>query len=712
MQSLSETDLLTALLALAVILVLARAMAEIARRVGQPEVLGELFAGFLLGPSVFGAFAPSLYHTILEKPTVDMVLSGFSWIGVILLLLMAGLEVDLNLLRGLARPGVFTAVFAIVPSLVAGTIFAALVLHHVPPSGFFLGIVLSVTGVSVAAKILMERGEMRREYAQIIVAAGVASEVLVWLFVAVVSSLHGSSPVIAGLLHTLYALLVFLAAMTVGRRFVFWTMRRVRDRTGIVRGQVTLVLVFAFIAAAITQALGLHALLGPFVVGVLLGRAPRTNERLIGGLQTLTVAVFGPVFFALAGMRVDILQLGSVSAVATVLLLLLVATVVKVGMGALGARLGGTRPWEAAIVGAGANLKGGTDVVVAVVGTTLGLLSATAYTMYAVVAIITVLFSPGLIGILARRAPPTEAEHQRLEAEEAQSRSYMPRIERVLVPISKQLRGSLAASVVQSIATAKHLQGQIFDITEVEVRQPSQGRSAKVQEARDRIGEAGALKTVEVTERSVDPADAVSRILQASQNYDLIAIGAAPPRGKGALSLGTIQDRIIDEADADVLVAIDDKSDHFDCSTLRHILVPTNGLEYSMAAGDIAASLADSCDARVTLMHVVHPVPEAKSSRGAATRETVTRSGAVLDELLFRIRRLNVEVDTCTAVSQDAGQAIIDELGKGSYDLVVMGGIDRGRDGSLYLGHSIQTVLLTGKTPAVLLVTHETLAAE
>ena len=105
MQSLSEHDLLIALLALAIILVLARAMAELARRAGQPEVLGELFAGFLLGPSVLGALLPSLYHPLFLNPAAGTVLSGFSWLGVIFLLLLAGMEVDVAILRQHARPG-------------------------------------------------------------------------------------------------------------------------------------------------------------------------------------------------------------------------------------------------------------------------------------------------------------------------------------------------------------------------------------------------------------------------------------------------------------------------------------------------------------------------------------------------------------------------------------------------------------------------------
>src|SRR4051812_33576182 len=103
--SLTEHQVLIALIALVLILVLARAMAELARRVGQPEVLGELFAGFLLGPSVFGVLLPSVHQSVLNEPSVSFALSGMSWIGVMLLLLLAGLEVDLTILRQVARPG-------------------------------------------------------------------------------------------------------------------------------------------------------------------------------------------------------------------------------------------------------------------------------------------------------------------------------------------------------------------------------------------------------------------------------------------------------------------------------------------------------------------------------------------------------------------------------------------------------------------------------
>lgn len=708
MPSLSEQNLLVALLALAVILVLARAMAVLARRVGQPEVLGELFAGFVLGPSVFGALLPHAYRALLLNNASGLVLSGISWIGVILLLLLAGTEVDLNILRDYVRPGSLSAVFAIVPSLIAGTLFAVLALHRVPPNGIFLGIVLSVTAVSVAAKILMERGEMRRSYAQVIMAAGVASEVVVWLFVAVVSSLHTSSPLLAGLTHAAYAVGFFLLMLTLGRRVVFWAMRRVRDRTTIVKGQLSLVLVFTFLAAALTQALGLHALLGAFAVGVLLGRSPRSNETLLDGMRSLTLGLFGPVFFALAGMRVDVAKLGSPSAIVLIVLLFLVASAVKVGLGALGARLGGERGWEALLVGVGLNLKGGTDVVVAVVGTELGLLSARSYTIYTIVAMLTVLVTPTAMALLVRKVPPTAPEQERLNKEEAENLGYVPSLERVLVPISKALRGARATQVVHLIADAKHAAGQIFDITELEISRGNQvTQSEPARQARNVLGQAGALDTVELTVETVPAPDVVRRVVEDSKNYDLLAIGAEMPRQAAALSFGRLQDEIIDQAESDVLLTVG-KGPVLDKADVRRILVPTNGMEYAKAAGDVAGALAAACGASITILHVIQP-PVTEEIGGAEKRDLVKAASPILKGLEFVVGRFDVPIERKVRIGDNVAAEILAQVEEGGCDLLVMGGVDRGKDSRLYLGQTIATVMTSIGIPAVLFIAHETL---
>src|SRR5919108_5612300 len=577
MRGLSEQQLLLALVDLAVILVFSRVAGVLARRLRQAEVLGQLFAGFVLGPSVLGALFPAVYHTLFLNGAVSLVLSAFSWVGAILLLLIAGTEVDLRILRAEIRPGTLAAAGAIVPSLAAGTIFAWLALHRGAPYGFFLGIVLSVTAVSVAAKFLLERDAMRRRYAQVIMAAGVASEVLVWVLVSVVAAVHSSSPVLAALRSAIYAVGFFVVMMTVVRRFTFGAMRRVADTPGLIQGQRSLSLVLAFLAAALTQFLGLHVLLGAFVAGVLLGHAPRTDRPFVESLQALTMELLAPIFFVLAGMRVDVFQLGSPAASGLVVLLFVVATLVKVGFSALGARLGGLRGWEATLVGTGLNLKGGTDVIVAIIGVESGLLSVRTYTMYAVVAMLTVLVSPTLLRVLAAKAPPGPQELVRLTREEAKRRAYLPRVERVLVPVLPALLPHAVARVVEQIAKAKRQEHETFDIITFEAVSGAPGEpldGLAVAQARESLSAAGHLAEGEVRQRQMAGPEALPPILDATRDHDLIAIGARRPAPAMALSLGELQDRIIDAARTNVLVVVE--GDNRASAPAERILVAIN----------------------------------------------------------------------------------------------------------------------------------------
>lgn len=713
MQSLSESQLLFALLGIAAVLLVGRGTAELARRVRQPEVLGELLGGVLLGPSVFGALFPSVFRALYLTPAVSTGLSLLSWIGAILLLMIAGLEVDLAILRANARSGLLAAGFAVIPSIAAGTVFAALALGRSPDRGVFLGLVLSVTAVSVVAKLLIERDALRRTYAQVIIAAGVASEVLVWLLIAVVSALHGGSPVASGLRATLFAAGFFVLMMTLGRRFTNWAMRRTADLTQIVNGELSLVLVLVFVSASLTQALELHALLGAFVFGVLLSQAPRATAQLKERIQTLTVGFFAPIFFVLAGMRVDIFKLGTLSSLWTILLLFVVATVVKVGMGALGARLGGLRVWESVLVGVGLNLKGGTDVIVAILGVQLGLLSVQTYTIYAVVAILTVAVSPPVLALLEHRVPPSREEMARLNREEARRRAYLPRLERVLVPLVPDLQPESTAWVVEALARAKEQEGEVFDILQLqpdggEARAPAT-RTPAMSAAEDQLDQAGEKATGELTKRSLDtesrPA-ALQAILDAASEHVLIAFGARPPAVGGAFTLGDLQDHIADQAKADVLAVITREADATP-RPMRRILVPVNDFEYSMAAGDVAGYLAKATGAELVLFTSVRSRLDSLFWRERGHRELLKSGYQVVRELAFRVGRLGIATSERVEVDEEAGEAIVRELARRPYDLVVMGAVDRSADGRLYLGSPVEMVLGKGTTPTLLLITHE-----
>ena len=720
MQGLSESQLLFALLGIAAILVVGRGTAEVARRVGQPEVLGELIGGVILGPSLLGALFPGVYRALYLTPVVSTGMSLLSWVGAILLLLVAGLEVDLKILRAHARPGTLAAAFAIIPSIVAGTIFAVLVLGKAPGQGIFLGLVLSVTAVSVAAKILIERDALRRDYAQVIIAAGVASEVLVWLLIAVVSRLRAGTAVITGLEATIFAVAFFIVMMTLGRRFTNWAMRRTADLTFIVNGELSLVIVLTFVSAAITQALNLHALLGAFVFGVLLSQAPRATEQLKERIQTLVVGFFAPIFFVLAGMRVNVFQLGGAggigAALVAIVLLFLIATAIKVGMAALGARLGGLRWLESILVGIGLDLKGGTDVIVAILGAELGLLTVRIYTIYAVVAILTVLVAPPIIALLEPRVPPSREELARLNREEAKRRAYMPRLERVLVPVAPSLNSDPAAALVQAIAGAKRAEDEVFDITQLDLsgaaaHSPDTVAVAGAAQAEQHLGGVADKETVELTHRAADAEtrDAtVKAILDAEREHDLIALGASPPSVGGAFTLGYVQDHVTDRARADVLMVVTGAAHRtFTRHSVGRILVAVNGFEYSLAAGDVAGYLAKATDAELVLFMSVRSRLDSLFWRERSHRQLLKNGYEVLRELAFCVGRLEVPLSERVEIGSDAGEVIVRELHRQRYDLVVMGAVDRSADNRLYLGGPVETVLARGDTPTVLLISHE-----
>lgn len=711
MKALTEQQLLYALVAIVTILVMGRGTAEIARRLRQPEVLGELIGGFVLGPSVLGALFPVAYKAIFLDPVISQGLSLLSWFGAILLLLIAGLEVDLDILTKELRPGGMAALFAIVPSVAAGILFASGVLHLTPPGSYFLGVVLSVTAVSVAAKILIERGSLRRRYAQVILAAGIVSEVLVWLMIAVVSSIRDGAALIAGVRTSVLAIAFFLVMMTVGRRAAFWAMRQIVDLTQIVRGQLTLVLVLTLLSASITQFLGLHALLGAFVFGVILSRAPRSDIPLKENLQTLVVSLFAPIFFVLAGMRVDLFKLGGWSVVGPILLLLVIATVVKVGLGALGGVLGGLSRWESLLVGVGLNLKGGTDVIVAILGAELGLISEGVYAMYAVVGILTVVFSPPLLAWLEKRVPPSADEMRRLEREEAARRAYMTTVEHVVVPMVPDLLPDAVAGVVRTLAEAKQDLGEIFDLTQLKVGEPEKDEegSATVAEAERHLSVLQEMPDVELTQRATPGVDLQEALQAVTRERVLVAIGARRPEPSPVISLGAAQDDVLAHVQADVLVAIGNMS--FNQGEVRRILVPINGLEYSYAAADVAGLLARATGAEITLISIVHSRLDSMFWRENDQTRLLEAGYAVLNEARFRLERLGIRIRRRVEVNADTGNAIRHELRRRHYQLVVMGGVNRGGDNGLVLGTTVPAVLANNHVPALILVTREVSAA-
>ena len=359
------------------------------RAIGQPAVIGELAAGVLLGPSVLGHLAPALHQWLFPNdPLQRALLAGPAWIGVFLLLILTGSETDLALIRRLGRATARVAIGSLVLPVLAGVALGVALPAEFVGEGaqrevfaLFMGTALGISALPVIAKILSDLDLMRRNIAQVLLAAAMADDIAGWILLGIVAGLAQSGSLDAGrLLFTIVGLGLFLAvAFTVGQRLVDALLRGVLVRRWGSSASLTAVLLVALAAGATTHAIGLEAVFGAFIAGIVLGRSRFHEAEVFAQLDGVTRSFFAPLFFATAGLRVDLGLLRDPEVLGWGLVVLAVASVSKAGGAYLGSRFAGLPKREGLALGVGLNARGAVEIVVATVGLSIGVLNPSSY---------------------------------------------------------------------------------------------------------------------------------------------------------------------------------------------------------------------------------------------------------------------------------------------------------------------------------------------
>lgn len=419
-------QLLLLLLQLGLLLGVALALGRAAQRVGMPPVIGELFAGVLLGPSLLGWIAPGLSGWLLPPDPGQMhLLDAVGQVGVLLLVGVTGIGIDLRLMRRTGVTALCVGVGGLLVPLGLGVAAGfALPATLLVPGGdrtvfaWFLGVAMCVSAIPVIAKVLLELRLLHRGVGQLIVNASVLDDVAGWLLLSVVSAMATTGLRAGGVaLSVLSLALVIAFAAFVGRPLVAVLLRlsaRIPE-SGVTVAVAVLVIT---LCAAGTQALGMEAAMGGFLGGILVGSASDRHIRTrLAPLRTLVMSVFAPIFFATAGLRIDLTALAHPVVLGAALAMLTLAVVGKFAGAYLGARIGGLGHWEGLALGAGLNARGVIQVVIAMVGLRLGVLSAEIYTAVVLVAIGTSLVAPPMLRFAVRRMHgPTPEERDREQA--------------------------------------------------------------------------------------------------------------------------------------------------------------------------------------------------------------------------------------------------------------------------------------------------------
>jgi Kef-type K+ transport system membrane component KefB/nucleotide-binding universal stress UspA family protein len=440
---------------LLLLVLVGRLLGEVMQRLRQPAVMGQLLAGVLLGPSVFGALLPAWQHTVFpDNEAQKKMLDAVSELGVLLLLLSTGLETDLGLVRRMKRMAIFASAGGMILPFACGVALG----WHLPDAllphpdarlvtSLFLGTALSISSVKVVAMVIREVDYLRRDIGQIILAAAILDDTTGWIIIAAIAGLGASGSIDIGhLSFSLGGTLLFIAlCFTVGKRAVAVAIRWINDRFTIEMPVLSAILVITFVLALATDRLGVHTALGAFMAGVMIGQSPILTEQIEARLRGLIVALFAPVFFGVAGLSVDLTILLDWRMLGLVAGLILIASVGKFSGCFLGGRLGGMSGAEALALATGMNARGSTEIIVASIGLSLGVLSQDLFTMIVIMALITTLIMPPVLRRALVRIPLSEQEKARLEKEAAEERDFLPHVERILAAVDGSANGRFAA---------------------------------------------------------------------------------------------------------------------------------------------------------------------------------------------------------------------------------------------------------------------------
>ncbi|MFI7545148.1 cation:proton antiporter [Actinoplanes sp. NPDC049599] len=423
------------LIGLVVLLLTARLLGSLARRLGLPAVVGELMAGVLLGPSLLAALLPGVAHALVPGDAATMhVIDGVAQLGVLLLVGVTGSHLQADTMRRHRRTALSVSLWGLAVPMSLGVGLGFLLPLPAGNEGaadrwiyaLFLGIAMGVTALPVIAKTLADMDLLHRRIGQVILTAGTVDDTVCWLLLSILAAAATGAVTLGGMAFAVLAPIGFAAAAaTLGRVLVRLIMRRAAAAEG-AGASVSAAVLVVLSGATIAHALRLEPIFGAFVAGLLVGAPGAADHTKLAALRTMVMAVLAPIFLATAGLRMDLTALAEPKVALAGAVVLVVAIGGKFAGAYVGARLSGLRGREGLALGAGMNARGVVEVVVASTGLRLGVLDVAAYTTIVLLAIVTSLMAAPLLRLAMRGIPETGTEHAARIGDDVRPRSPAP----------------------------------------------------------------------------------------------------------------------------------------------------------------------------------------------------------------------------------------------------------------------------------------------
>lgn len=384
-------------------LIAGRFFAEIARQFKQPAVIGEIIAGILIGPTVLGMISPELFDSLFPTGAGSgIVLTGFVQVAVVMLLFIAGLEVDLHIVWQQGRQAVATSLIGLIIPFMVGFMFPYLFPHFFGIAdtnahltfALFMGTAMAISALPVIVRILMDLNMFKTRMGMLVVASAMVDDVIGWMIFSIILGMIGKGSGMP-IWHTAILTIAFTATMlTLGRgllnRVLPWANRKMVWPGGVL----SLSLALCFLAAAFTEYIGIHAIFGAFIMGVALGDSEHFSERAKEIVHQFINNIFAPLFFVSIGLRVNFLH--NFDWMLTVIIIL-IAFVGKIVGAGLGTRLGGFSWKESLAAGFGLNARGAMEIILGLIALENGLINEKVFVSLVIMALITSMTSGPLM---------------------------------------------------------------------------------------------------------------------------------------------------------------------------------------------------------------------------------------------------------------------------------------------------------------------------
>lgn len=410
MQSLSPENITVFFLSLGLLLGAARVLGELAQKFHQPAVLGELLAGVLLGPTVFGSISPETCAYLFPQDGPSSVsLNAITTLSVTLLMLVAGMEVDLSTIWRQGRIGLKVGTAGMVIPFFLGLIvalIAPLALGRdadADPVVFslFFATALSISALPVIAKTLMDLDLYRSDFGMVVVSAAILNDLIGWIIFAIILGLIGAETGhSSNILWTITLTLAFAGFMlTAGRSLIHRSLPFLQAYTRWPGGVLSFALILALLGAAFTEWIGIHAIFGAFIVGIAVGDSSHLRERTRVIIDQFVSFIFAPVFFASIGLKVNFITHFDLVPVVTVLL---IACVCKLAGGILGARWGNMTRRDAWAVGFAMNARGAMEIILGLLALQADIIRPRLFVALVIMAIVTSMISGPALKVILR----------------------------------------------------------------------------------------------------------------------------------------------------------------------------------------------------------------------------------------------------------------------------------------------------------------------